>query len=832
MGRLFKTTLILLTIFGFFEKIESQEAASVTWALTEDQNVTTTIGLVTGTNQSFSYSATDPTLNLQVRDYNNSATGGGQRLNLGTTNWPNESGENPGRYIEFSVKPQNGYNLNVTSIALDLGGGGTSHMKANQYFSTDSTFVTRTKLNTTPDLPNSAWLDPAPSYQLDINIGDEETFYFRLYVWYQENPSQTKYIWIRNVVISGITSLEGVVLPPNVSTSNITNITPTSALSGGNIISDGGAAVTERGICWNTVGSPTISDSKTMDGSGLGAYESLISGLTLGVVYYVRAYATNSAGTSYGNELSFIARTQVVAFPGAEGEGRHSVGGRGGSVYEVTNLNNSGPGSIVDAVSQGNRTIVFRVSGTVELGSVILQPKSYTTIAGQTAPGDGICIKGRIKIGNVTDIVIRFIRVRVDEGAANSSGDAIDIEAGTNIIIDHVSASYARDEGISCQEKSNKVTVQWCLISEALTFEGHSYGSLVRGDLGDKKTYHHNLYAHNNNRNPRPGNYTSIENDSLGLFFDFRNNVIYNWKGSEPGYNDDISSVSRYNFIGNAYIPGPESHTIGSKIFREKAGNSYGYFENNSYNGIVPSDPWSLVTFNLLQDEVNVYKARSYLIPMEPVTTSSPEQAKTDVLAHAGASFPKRDIIDTRIVNDVRNGTGQSIMFTNAQPEGGWPALNSSVAPLDSDKDGMPDAWEFTNGLNMNNPSDGSNYTASGYTNLEIYLNELVHNTITSIDDYKEIPSGFVIEQNYPNPFNPSTTITYFVPQNGNVIINIHNIQGKLIRKLYDGEQNIGRHQIIWDGKNNNGNPVATGIYIGTLNFGEQIKTVKMLLLK
>ena len=142
---------------------------------------------------------------------------------------------------------------------------------------------------------------------------------------------------------------------------------------------------------------------------------------------------------------------QTIAFPGAEGSGRFTKGGRGGEVYEVTNLNNSGPGSIVDAVSQSNRTVIFRISGTIELGSVVLKPKSNITIAGQTAPGDGICLKGRIKISS-NNIIIRYIRVRVDAGAANSSGDAIDIEKGKNIIIDHVSASYARDETISCQE--------------------------------------------------------------------------------------------------------------------------------------------------------------------------------------------------------------------------------------------------------------------------------------------------------------------------------------------------------------------------------------------
>lgn len=418
----------------------------------------------------------------------------------------------------------------------------------------------------------------------------------------------------------------------------------------------------------------------------------------------------------------------VDAFPGAEGSGRFATGGRGGAVYEVTNLNNSGAGSIVDAVSQPNRTIVFRVSGTIALGSVILKPKSNITIAGQTAPGDGICLKGRIQIKN-SNIVIRYIRVRVDAGGANDNGDAIDI-AGNNIVIDHVSASYGRDETISCQGDSNNVTVQWCILSEALTFQDHSYGSLVRGQYGQKKTYHHNLYAHNQSRNPRPGNDINNVHDSEGLHFDFRNNVTYNWEGSVSGYNDDGPGyVSRYNFIGNDFIRGPESSSGSYIVFRESSIDANGYFADNAKDDVIPPTQWLLVYLNpdyfISTELINRYRASS-LVPMEPVTTTSAAQAKIDVLADAGASFPRRDIIDTRIVNDVINKTGHSIWDTNAQPEGGWPTLNSEAAPVDSDHDGMPDAWETSHGLNPDDANDRNGHDLDHcYTNLEVYLHWL-----------------------------------------------------------------------------------------------------------
>lgn len=529
--------------------------------------------------------------------------------------------------------------------------------------------------------------------------------------------------------------------------------------------------------------------------------------------------------------LAFTAatlRAQQPAFPTAEGSGRFATGGRGGDVYEVTTLSNSGPGSIVDAVSSGNRTIVFRVSGTIEMGNVLLRPKSNTTIAGQTAPGDGICIKGRIYIGSVSNVVIRYVRVRVDAGAANSSGDAVDIASGTDIIIDHVSASYARDEGISCQETSNRVTVQWCIISEALTFENHSYGSLVRGDYGDVKSYHHNLYAHNHNRMPRPGNYTATAIDPVGLHFDFRNNVVYNWKGNEPGYNADIYTTSRYNFVGNAYISGPES-TVRNKAFKESCVDASGYFADNSYNGIVPGDQWSLVTFNGMDTaQIAAYKARSYLVPMEPVITTSPDQAKGYVLASAGASIPLRDTIDRRIVNDVLLGTGHSIATTAEQPEGAWPVLNSLPAPPDDDHDGMPNDWELAHNLNPYDPSDRNNIGIDGYTQLEVYLNSLTGEIVTHSEDVAGvIPAEFLLGQNYPNPFNPLTTIKFQLPIRTYVSLKVFDMSGREVASLVDGPLDQGYRSVQWDARG-----AASGVYFYQLQAGNFNQIRKILIVK
>jgi hypothetical protein len=525
---------------------------------------------------------------------------------------------------------------------------------------------------------------------------------------------------------------------------------------------------------------------------------------------------------------------QLPAFPTAEGSGMYATGGRGGSVYEVTNLNNAGAGSIVDALSQANRTVVFRVSGTIDLGGVILRPHAYTTIAGQTAPGDGICIKGRIIIGSVTDVVIRYIRVRVDAGAANSSGDAIDIDAGTNIVIDHVSASYARDEGISCQETSDSVTVQWCIISEALTFENHSYGSLVRGDYGDVKSYHHNLYVHNNNRLPRPGNYTATATDPDGLHFDFRNNVVYNWKGNEPGYNADVTATSRYNFVGNVFVSGPES-VVHSTAFKESCVDAFAYFADNSYNGLVPADQWTLVVFNgFTTDQITAYTSRSAVTPMPPVTTPSPAEARDRVLASAGAAIPSRDTIDRRLVRDVLQGTGHSIATTAEQPEGAWPPLGSLPAPVDDDHDGMPNAWELANGLNPSNPDDRNGTGTGGYTNLEVYLNTLTGEIVTGVGaPPASVPAAFLLEQNYPNPFNPTTTILYAVPGGVGVSrvtgmsLRVFDVLGRLVATLADGPVAPGTHAVTFDGSG-----LASGVYFYRLQAGEFVATRRMFVIR
>ncbi|ATC26038.1 pectate lyase [Caulobacter vibrioides] len=417
----------------------------------------------------------------------------------------------------------------------------------------------------------------------------------------------------------------------------------------------------------------------------------------------------------------------VTAFPGAEGAGRLSLGGRSGAVLRVTNLNDSGPGSLRAAVeAKGPRTVVFDVAGTIPLKSPLKISNPRITIAGQTAPGGGITLRDQTLVIGADDVVIRFIRSRL--GAESKvEGDAIWISGGRRIILDHVSASWSVDETLSASARYTEagqgfhdLTVQWSIIAESLARSihvkgDHGYGSLIRGGQGSKISFHHNLWANHIARMPRPGNYDGPDKDPIGPLFDFRSNVFYNWGKGYAGYNADKATRATYNFVDNAYVPGPD--TGKRVIFQESNLEAKGYFAGNSMDGVVPADPWSLVTFTIT--EPAGYRLAAPL-DVAPVTPESADKAYERVLADAGASV-WRDPVDRRIVEGVRSRQGKVI---NTQADvGGWPELPVGKALPDTDGDGMPDAWEKTRGLNPKSP-DGAILAkdGSGWTNLELYL--------------------------------------------------------------------------------------------------------------
>jgi len=423
------------------------------------------------------------------------------------------------------------------------------------------------------------------------------------------------------------------------------------------------------------------------------------------------------------------AQTGPVAFPGAEGAGAYALGGRGGAVIKVTNLNDAGPGSLRAAVeAKGPRTVVFEISGTIQLKSVLKISNPRITIAGQTAPGDGITLRDHPMNVAADDVVIRYIRSRLGD-VAGVQDDALWVSKGRRIILDHVSASWSVDETLSVTNRyptadagPQEVTVQWSIIAESLNRSAHDkgahgYGSLVRGGRGSHFSFHHNLWASHLARMPRPGNYATRAEDPEGAFMDFRNNVFYNWGGDSSGYNADTDAATSYNFINNAYVAGP--NTQKSVAFKEQNPFARGWFEGNAMNGLVADDPWSLVTgFKEPQNRL------PGPLPFAAVRTEPARSAYTSVMSSAGAAW-KRDAVDKRILAGVRDYSHRII---NSQADvGGWPELKSLSAPKDTDGDGMPDDWEKAKRLNPNSAADGAAVAGrDGYTNLEKYLNDII----------------------------------------------------------------------------------------------------------
>lgn len=422
------------------------------------------------------------------------------------------------------------------------------------------------------------------------------------------------------------------------------------------------------------------------------------------------------------------------AFPGAEGWGAFTPGGRGGKVLKVTNLNDSGPGSFREAVmSPGPRIVVFEVSGTITLKSDLTIREPYLTIAGQTAPGDGICLKGwPLKIANTHDIIIRGLRVRpgTESGLVGSEIDALGISQSNNIIMDHCSFSWSCDEVVNNWHGSSNITIQWCMISEPLNHSVHEKGAHGYGASlgGYKLSFHHNLMAHATARNP-----SIAGNDrNFTILMDFRNCVIYNWVHRSC----DGKPLS-INVVNNYFKSGPATNdAVKRRIARIDNSENMGFrgawhIDGNYIEGFtnISADNWEGgVDFERgASEETN---RRTEPFPIANVTTQSAIDAFESVLKNVGVIVPGRDSQEKRIVEEVRKGTftfGSKGIIDNVEQVGGWPILKSLPAPVDSDDDGMPDEWEIKMGLNPYDSSDANDDSSigDGYTNIEKYINGL-----------------------------------------------------------------------------------------------------------
>lgn len=541
--------------------------------------------------------------------------------------------------------------------------------------------------------------------------------------------------------------------------------------------------------------------------------------------------------------ISHICHSQIPAFPGAEGFGANTVGGRGGRVIKVTNLNDHGPGSLREAIELNEpRIIIFTVGGIINLETELSIRNPFLTIAGQTAPGDGICIRGECIRVYTHDVVIRHLRSRpgdIDFGPLNDWQhiDAISIWGSAyNVVIDHCSLSWAVDENIDVWQNAHDITIQNCIISEALNRSRHPKGhhgmGMIIGSRANNISVHHNIFAHNNDRNPH------INGPS---FIDFRNNVIYN----PGGVATDIGAQKKQvvNYINNYILKGPRTKIPFDIIIRNiKAqppkvyisGNiginkefRKGYYrENNNWSLFLNTEE----DIALIKD-IELPKAH----PAPIVTTFTAEQALEYVLEEAGATLPKRDAVDREVIRDIINGGDGMVNRKNYLLA--WPPFEAGIPLLDTDDDGMPDHWEERYGLNPWFNDNSEDIDGDGYTNIEEYLNNTnptdkredqtfsvnpLSNNVKKHTDFPQLKLN--IEQNYPNPHDDYTNIKFSVDHPSNVVIKVISTDGKEVAELVNGFLYEGKYHIIWDSSN-----IDPGIYqilIASENNINSVKTV------
>jgi len=467
-----------------------------------------------------------------------------------------------------------------------------------------------------------------------------------------------------------------------------------------------------------------------------------------------------------------LPQSDIIAFPGAEGGGAYSFGGRGGRVIVVKNLNDSGPGSLRDACEQGGaRIVVFNVAGIIRLKTPLIIRAPYITIAGQTAPGDGVCVAGESVWLNTHDVIVRFMRFRRGETFVGRRDDAIGGNPVGNIMIDHVSASWGLDENMSMyrhmyNDSTGKIedklatvniTIQNSIFSEALDTWNHAFGSTLGGE---NCTFMRNLWADNGARNPSIG---------WNGIFNFANNVVFNWNNRST---DGGDYTALFNIVNNYYKPGPVTNLkepISYRILKPESGRSklpyvvFGraYVEGNIIEGNerVTKNNWDggvqledkkgeLMTFEQASPYFAAMRVRKPF-PMAKITILPTLQAKDYVLTHVGANLPKRDPVDTRVIKQVTTGKIDFIegvklpekdfehrrlprdsykmgIITDVSQVGGYPEYKGTPYK-DSDNDGMPDAYELKNGLNPKDATDAAKISKSGYSNIELYLNSVVN---------------------------------------------------------------------------------------------------------
>ncbi|MGF7139437.1 pectate lyase [Roseimarinus sediminis] len=521
--------------------------------------------------------------------------------------------------------------------------------------------------------------------------------------------------------------------------------------------------------------------------------------------------------------FAFAQEEQLPAFPGADGHGRFVTGGRGGVVLYVTHLNDDYTvGSLRTAIGyNGPRIIVFKVSGTIRLKAALKIKSGNLTIAGQTAPGDGITLADYPVSVDADNVIIRYMRFRMGD-EAQQEADAIGGRFNKNIMIDHCSMSWSTDECVSFYQNET-FTMQWCIISESLRNSVHGKGAHGYGGIwgGKNASFHHNLLAHHDSRNPRLG---EVDGDKFALTdaVDLRNNVIYNWQGNST-YGGEAMNV---NIVNCYYKPGPattkkerivaiDKETDPNKATTDIWGKYF--IEGNVLTGSerATADNWTYGVYNQFHSKYGgVSAAEKEAIKVEEphptgyVNTHTAELAYERILQYGGASLV-RDTIDKRVIHELSTGTATYMdggngsvkgIIDTQEAVGGWPELASTDAPADSDEDGMPDEWETSNGLDPNDGSDAQLKSVDGlYPNVEVYLNSLVSeiterqledSELVYIEDKTASPRAIQNHNRLKGFFNSKTNTLKIFSQQPLHQIEVYSSTGALIQSAAGNKLN------------------------------------------
>ena len=556
--------------------------------------------------------------------------------------------------------------------------------------------------------------------------------------------------------------------------------------------------------------------------------------------------------------IVLFGQQQLPAFPGAEGFGAYSEGGRGGEIIKVTNLNDNGTGSLREAINHdGPRTIVFEVAGTITLDSTLTLSNPYITIAGQSAPPPGITIRGeQVKI-ETNNVIIRFIRFRPGdynerqpEDTDWNSMDGINIARENSddihdIILDHCSISWATDENISIWHTTRNVTIQNSIISEPLhhfpDHEQYPYSGqgLLIGLNATKISILRNLFAHNYERHP----YMNA-NGTL----DFRNNLIYNAGRRVARFQSAQGVKQRNNYVHNYIKPGPDSYyeseiqirrTSKTRIYNGKL-----YIQGNISVGRIQqtTDNWSMVIDEeeLIQYPDTIQSEIEF--PIVQTSTLPASELPDVILPKAGAYLPTRDRIDERIVYDVENKSGNIISMPS--DVFGWVIKEKVYRELDPGN-----AWQSNYNIDLSNPDEAhADFNNNGYTNIEEFLNgtnpriDESDRWITDIyspgtdagglgvlssGDFNHQPDGFKVHQNYPNPFSKRTTLRVTIDQVDNYALEIFSVIGQRVALLLEGRLHPGDYEMRW-----NAERLPSGIYFIRLSSSDDFQVNKMTLTK